>query len=115
MSGPSGTSSPEAQTYVYDRLLFDTEFTLESYQQALKDQGFEVLEALEPVPAPEAKLPLPFRAHSGRIILQDAAEHYEWLAKAYMETAAAVDKNEIEWAPVRLPEIIILWNSILSG
>ena len=43
---PKREITPEAQTYVYDRLLFDTEFTFESYQQALKDQGFEVIEAV---------------------------------------------------------------------
>ena len=31
--------------YVYDRLLFDTEFSFESFQSALKAQGFSILEA----------------------------------------------------------------------
>ena len=40
---PKRDISADAQKYVYDRLLFDTEFSFESYQSALKAQGFEVL------------------------------------------------------------------------
>jgi ubiquinone/menaquinone biosynthesis C-methylase UbiE len=94
---PKRDISPEAQTYVYDRLLFDTEFTLESYQQALKDQGFEVLEALD-LSRHLKQSYLCLSERTPKNDTSDAAEHYEWLAKAYMETAAAVDKNEIEWA-----------------
>ena len=42
---PKQQVSEDAQKYVYDRLLYDTEFSFESYQEALKAQGFEVLEA----------------------------------------------------------------------
>ena len=44
---PRQEVSPEAQRFVYDRLLYDTEFSFESYQDALKAQGFEVIEALD--------------------------------------------------------------------
>ena len=93
---PTRDITPEAQTYVYDRLLFDTEFTFDSYRQALKDQGFEVLEALDLSP----HLKRSYLSLEDRIPTNGApedAEHYRWLAKAYVETAAAVDKGEVGW------------------
>ena len=93
---PKREITPESQVYVYDRLLFDTEFTFESYQQALKDQGFELLDAVDMSP----HLRQSYLCLSERTPKNDTsehAEHYEWLTKAYVETAAAVDKNELGW------------------
>ena len=42
---PQPEISAEAQKFVYDRLLFDTPFSFESYQEAPKAQGFKILEA----------------------------------------------------------------------
>ena len=93
---PKRDISPEAQTYVYDRLLFDTEFTLDSYQQALEDQGFEVLETLDlSVHLKQSYLCLADRTPKNDT--SEAAEHYRWLTKAYIETAAAVDRGELGW------------------
>ena len=39
---PKQEVSPDAQRYVYERLLYDTEFSFESYQDALRAQGFEI-------------------------------------------------------------------------
>ena len=86
----------KAQTYVYDRLLFDTEFTFESYKQALKDQGFDVLEALNVSQhLKQSYLCLSERTPKDETL--DYAEHYEWLTTAYIETAAAVDRDEVGW------------------
>ena len=93
---PKRDITPEAQTYVYDRLMFDTEFTFESYQQALKEQGFKVLEALDM----SRHLKQSYLCLSERTPKNDAsdvAEHYKWLTKAYIESAAAVDRNEVGW------------------
>ncbi len=93
---PKREITPAAQTYVYDRLLFDTEFSFESYQQALKDQGFDVLEALDISP----HLKQSYLCLSERTPKDDAlddSEHYQWLTTAYIETAAAVDRNELGW------------------
>ena len=93
---PRRDISADAQKYVYDRLLFDTEFSFESYQQALKDQGFELLEAVDMSP----HLRQSYLCLSDRTPKNDTsehAEHYEWLTKAYIETAAAVDRNELGW------------------
>ena len=93
---PKRDITPEAQTYVYDRLLFDTEFSFESYQQALKGQGFDVMEALDMSQHLKQSY-LCLSERTPKNDASDASEHYEWLTKAYIETAAAVDKNEIGW------------------
>ncbi len=86
--------TPDAQTYVYDRLLFDTEFTFDSYQQALKDQGFKVVEALDLSPYLKQSY-LCLADGTPKDDTSEAAEHYRWLTKAYIETAAAVDRDEL--------------------
>ena len=56
---PKQEVSPESQRFVYDRLLYDTEFSFESYQDALKAQGFELAGGpghIQP-PAPVVSLP----------------------------------------------------------
>ena len=93
---PKRDITPEAQTYVYDRLLFDTEFTFESYKLALEDQGFDVLEASNLSPhLKQSYLSLSERTPKDETL--DDAEHYRWLTNAYIETAAAVDKDEVGW------------------
>ncbi len=42
---PRPNISQEARTYVYDRLLFDTDFGFHTYQDALRGAGFRVMEA----------------------------------------------------------------------
>ena len=92
---PRSDISPQGQKYVYERLLYDTEFTFESYQEALAAQGFRVLEAQD----------LSQHLKTSYLILADQtpkgasehAERYEYLTKAYLETAAAVDKREVGW------------------
>ena len=44
---PKPDISEAARTYVYDRLLFDTDFSFQSYQDALEKTGFRVLEAVD--------------------------------------------------------------------
>ena len=41
---PKPDISEVARTYVYDRLLFDTDFSFQSYQDSLRNAGFQVLE-----------------------------------------------------------------------
>ena len=93
---PKREITPDTQTYVYDRLLFDTEFTFDSYQQALKDQGFEVLEAVDLCQhLKQSYLCLSERTPTDETL--EDAEHFRWLTKAYIETAAAVDREELGW------------------
>ena len=93
---PKQQVSPESQRFVYDRLLYDTEFSFESYQDALKAQGFELLEAVDiSSHLRQSYLCLADRTPKGET--GEHAAHYEWLTEAYLETAKAVEKDELGW------------------
>ena len=93
---PRQEVSADAQTYVYDRLLFDTEFSFESYQEALKATRFEVLEAVDiSGHLRQSYLCLADRTPKGDT--SEHAEHFEWLTTAYLETALAVENDELGW------------------
>lgn len=95
LTKPQDQISPDAQRYVYERLLYDTEFSFDSYQAALKDTGFQVLEAHDLSPhLKNSYLRLAERTPTGA---SDHAEHYEYLNTAYKETAKAVDNQELGW------------------
>lgn len=92
---PQPEISADTQKFVYDRLLFDTPFSFESYQDALRALGFKILEAHD------------LSSHLKNSYLRlaertptdggDHAERYAELATAYRETARAVDKQELGW------------------
>ena len=92
---PQPEISSNAQKFVYDRLLFDTPFSFDSYQDALKAQGFKILEAHD----------LSSHLKNSYLRLADRtpkfggghAEHYTELTNAYRETATAVDNREVGW------------------
>lgn len=93
---PKPEVSPEAQRFVYDRLLYDTEFSFESYQDALKAQGFALLEAQDiSAHLRQSYLCLADRTPKGDT--GEHAEHYEWLTTAYLGTAQAVENGELGW------------------
>ena len=93
---PKQQVSEDAQRFVYDRLLYDTEFSFESYQDALKAQGFELLEAIDiSSHLRQSYLCLADRTPKGDN--SEHAEHFEWLTTAYMETAKAVENDELGW------------------
>ena len=93
---PKPEVSPEAQRFVYDRLLYDTEFSFQSYQDALKAQGFELLEAHDiSSHLRQSYLCLADRTPKGTS--NEHTEHYEWLTAAYLGTAQAVENNELGW------------------
>ena len=93
---PKQQVSADAQKYVYDRLLYDTEFSFESYQDALKAQGFEVLEALD-ISGHLRQSYLCLADRTPKNDTSEHAEHFEWLTTAYLETAKAVEKDELGW------------------
>ncbi len=93
---PKREVSPEAQRFVYDRLLYDTEFSFESYRDALEAQGFEVLEAQDiSSHLRQSYLCLADRTPKGDT--SERAGHYEWLTEAYLGTARAVENDELGW------------------
>ena len=92
---PKRDISADAQKYVYDRLLFDTEFSFESYQFALKAQGFKILETRDI----SEHLKTSYLCLSERTPKSggEHAERFQYLTKAYIETARAVENNELGW------------------
>jgi ubiquinone/menaquinone biosynthesis C-methylase UbiE len=93
---PKQEVSPEAQRFVYERLLYDTEFSFESYQDALRAQGFEILEAQDiSSHLRQSYLCLADRTPKGTN--NEHTEHFEWLTTAYLETARAVENDELGW------------------
>ena len=93
---PTQQVSPEAQRFVYDRLLYDTEFSFESYQEALQAQGFELLE-VEDISQHLRQSYLCLADRTPKGDTSEHAEHYEWLTEAYLGTAKAVEDNELGW------------------
>ena len=92
---PQPNIGEKAQKFVYERLLYDTDFSFESYQAALKAAGFEVLEAED----------ISRHLKTSYQMLSDAAakgneehrERFAFLAEAYSETALSVDRRELGW------------------
>ncbi len=97
---PQNTISVAAKEYVYNRLLFDTDFSFIGYQVALKAVGFRILSVADHSD---------YMANTYRelkSILEDKIQrgeskgyhkHYKELIVAYEESAKAVDRNEVGW------------------
>lgn len=95
LTKPQKDISPQAQKYVYDRLLFDTEFSFERYQCALKAKGFEILEARDlSEHLKTSYLRLSERTPKGQ---GEHVQHFQELTTAYIQTAKAVENNEVGW------------------
>ena len=92
---PQPNISADAQEYVYKRLLYDTDFSFESYQDVLRGQGFKILEAHNL----SEHLKTSYLTLADRIPKDEGehAEHYQWLSDAYIQTAKAVDNQELGW------------------
>ena len=92
---PKPNISADAQKVVYDRLLYDTPFSFESYQDTLKAHGFKVIEAHDL----SAHLKNSYILLAGRVPTNSTehAEHYKELANSYIETARAVDNQDLGW------------------
>jgi ubiquinone/menaquinone biosynthesis C-methylase UbiE len=90
--------SSSARTYVYDRLLFDTDFNFESYQDSLKSCGFKILHGQDL--SGHLKTSYACLAKLARIKVEEDEEHqdkFQALATAYEETVRAVDNKELGW------------------
>ena len=97
LTKPRPDISDEARTFVYDRLLFDTDFSFNSYMDALRETGFKVLEARD------------LSSHLARrysCLSQMAAagndperqKRFAALSDAYLKMVAAVRNDELGWA-----------------
>ncbi len=92
---PKSPVSPAAKTHVYDRLLFDTDFSFQSYQEALRNTGFQVLEAEDLSQHLKTSYQCLEEITLGR--KGDHSEKYRALSLAYQQMALAVDNSELGW------------------
>jgi len=93
---PKSEISQEAQTHVYDRLLFDTNFSFQSYQRALADTGFKVLEAHDL----SEHLKTSYECLAGiteKRIGGPGTEKYRDITVVYQKMAEAVKRSELGW------------------
>lgn len=96
LTKPTPEISDAAKTYVYDRLLFDTDYSFDSYQHALKDAGFEVLEAVDL----SQHLKTSYQCLGEIALRRDSnpgSIHHK-LSIAYGQTVAAIERGEVGWA-----------------
>ena len=92
---PKPDISETARTYVYDRLHFDTDFSFQSYQEALKETGFRVLEAVD---LSEHLRKSYLHLSSVTQDLAEKDEKYAQLSYAYQQMAKAQENSELGWA-----------------
>ena len=94
---PKPDISDEARAFVYDRLLFDTDFSFYSYMDALRETGFRVLEARDL----SAHLARSYGCLSEMASSADDAarqERFTALSDAYLKMVNAVQNAELGWA-----------------
>ncbi len=97
LTKPRRDISEEARTFVYDRLLFDTDFNFYSYMDALRETGFRVLEARDL----SSHLARSYTCLSHMASSATDSEHRERfnaLADAYLKMVNAVHNDELGWA-----------------
>ena len=97
LTKPKPDISDEARTFVYDRLLFDTDFSFYSYMDALRETGFKVLEARDlSSHLARSYSCLSQMAASGSD--PDRQERFAALSDAYLKMVNAVHNEELGWA-----------------
>ncbi len=97
LTKPKPDISDEARTFVYDRLLFDTDFSFYSYMDALRETGFKVLEARDL----SAHLARSYSCLSQMAATgedADRRERFSALSDAYLKMVQAVRNDELGWA-----------------
>lgn len=92
---PKANISEMARKYVYDRLLFDTDFSFESYADALRHAGFEVLDAQDL--SDHLKTSYGCLAQMAREKKDGDVEKYQALALAYENTVQAIADGDLGW------------------
>lgn len=93
---PKQEVSDKARTHVYDRLLFDTNFSFASYQESLKDAGFTIVDATDlssHLATSYARLAEMARKATGA----DEA-HFKALSAAYETMVECIQGQDVGWA-----------------
>ncbi len=96
LTKPRAEVGEAARKWVYDRLLFDTEFSFDTYQDALRRVGFRVLEAQDL--SAHLKTSYQCLAEITRSKGNEAGEKFRALSFAYEQMVQAVDRGELGWA-----------------
>ena len=95
---PRTNISESARKFVYDRLLFDTDFSFYSYMDALVNVGFRVLQARDL----SSHLARSYTYLSRLASIAEGPEGYQdrfdYLTDAYMKTVDAINNGELGWA-----------------
>ena len=97
LTKPRPDISDEARTFVYDRLLFDTDFSFHSYMDALRETGFKVLEARD-LSAHLARSYSCLSQMAAAGADPDRQERFNALSDAYLKMVSAVRNDELGWA-----------------
>ena len=92
---PKPDISESARTYVYDRLLFDTDFSFESYQKSLQAAGFRILAARDI--SGNLKTSYSYLEEVTRERSSRDPEKYKPLNFAYGQMVQAVENGELGW------------------
>ena len=95
LTKPRSDISEAAKVYVYDRLLFDTDFSFETYQKALEETGFRILEAVDL--SQHLKTSYQCLARITREKGEEDHGKYRELSYAYEQMVQAVDNGELGW------------------
>ena len=95
LTKPRPDISDDARRFVYDRLLFDTDYSFTGYQDALKQAGFRVLEAHDM----SENLGRSYGCLSQMAMSQHDKdpEVYGGLSRAYDQMVLAVERGELGW------------------
>ncbi len=98
LTKPTLNISESARQFVYDRLLFDTDFSFYSYIDALRETGFKVLQARDL----SVHLARSYTYLSRLASIAEGPEGYQdrfdYLTDAYMKTVDAINNDELGWA-----------------
>ena len=93
---PKADISQEASTHVYERLLFDTPFSFDSYRQTLTEVGFQVEKAQDL--SSHLKTSYQCLGRMARQRSESAGDKFDSLVQAYGQMVKAIDNHELGWA-----------------
>ena len=92
---PKRDISEAARTHVYDRLLFDTDFSFQSYQDALCTAGFKVVRSQDL--SQHLRTSYQCLAETTEKLVAQGSESFKHLAIAYRQMVQAVENKELGW------------------
>lgn len=97
---PKNNISYDSQKYVYDRLLFGTPFSFESYKSYLEKIGFTIIESTDISKHLKKSYEELIKILEKKLCSKDAQKYrddYKKLIFSYQKMAFAVDQNELGW------------------